>query len=132
MGCIFLKVLRAILITFVVLVGIGAAVLLPGQKQGKAEVVGAIDLATIEDGTYEGEYKNGRWSNRVKVVVLDNKITDISIVDEHDIQFPMKKVVKQMIEKVIEKQSLDVDAVSGSTITAKAYLKSIEDALTSK
>ena len=35
-----------------------------------------------------------------------------------------------LLPKVISKQNTTVDAVSGATVTSKAYLKSIENALT--
>ena len=36
-----------------------------------------------------------------------------------------------IIQKVIDKQDTAVDAVSGGTVSCKAYLKSIENALNS-
>jgi uncharacterized protein with FMN-binding domain len=39
-------------------------------------------------------------------------------------------VTRRTLEAIIETQSLEVDAVSGATITAKAYLKAVENALT--
>ncbi|MGE5560682.1 MAG: FMN-binding protein [Chloroflexota bacterium] len=34
-----------------------------------------------------------------------------------------------MFDKVINKQSLDIDGISGATATNKSYLKAIENAL---
>ena len=37
-----------------------------------------------------------------------------------------------LIKKIIEQQRVDVDAVSGSTITSKAFLKAVENAVFAK
>jgi uncharacterized protein with FMN-binding domain len=46
-----------------------------------------------------------------------------------DVAIPKPEWAKQLFDKVIEKQNTDVDVISGATITSKAYLKSIENAL---
>lgn len=43
--------------------------------------------------------------------------------------FPKPEVTEELIGRVLEEQSTKIDAVSGSTVTCKAYLKSIENAL---
>jgi uncharacterized protein with FMN-binding domain len=35
----------------------------------------------------------------------------------------------KLFDRVIEAQSLQVDAISGATLTSKAYLKAVENAL---
>lgn len=39
------------------------------------------------------------------------------------------EIAENIINKVIESQSIDIDVVSGTTVTSKAYLKAIENAL---
>ncbi len=64
-----------------------------------------VDFSRLQDGVYEGSYAGGmyRWrANSVKVTVDAG---------------------------VIEDQTLQVDTVSGATLTSKAYLQSVENAL---
>lgn len=46
-----------------------------------------------------------------------------------DVQFVQEGVSDSLFEKVVIAQDTRVDAVSGATITSKAYLKAIENAL---
>ncbi len=43
--------------------------------------------------------------------------------------FHEANTTKQIINTIIESQSLQVDAVSGATLTTKAYVKAVENAL---
>lgn len=123
----FLKTVLIIIILFIVFAAGGLFYLTRGLDAGSSLAVDAVNVSTIEDGTYIGEYNSGRWSNQVKVTVKEHKITKIDIVK--DVVFPKPEWTEQLISRVIEKQNTDVDVVSGATITSKAYLKSIENAL---
>ena len=97
-----------------------------GLDEGKALVINEVDFQSLEDAIYWGEYEAGRWTNSVKVEVSDGEIRSISLIEGFD----MKKVKEEIYGKVIENQSLSVDGVSGATVSSKAYLKAIENALT--
>jgi len=43
--------------------------------------------------------------------------------------FEIPETTNTIINNVMEKQNTTVDTVSGATVTSKAYLKSIENAL---
>lgn len=125
-----LKLVKIVLITFgsFVLIGIiGVSLLMIGQKKVLKVDIDHVDLTTIEDGTYKGVYKSFRWSNEVEVTIDDHQITDIKIID--DILFKRDEVSEELIGKVIDEQSIEVDGVAGATVTSNAYLKAIEDAL---
>ncbi|ERJ11988.1 FMN-binding protein [Haloplasma contractile] len=98
-----------------------------GQKEVNKTIVNDVDLTTIEDGVYIGEFEGHRWSNKVKVDIDDHKIVDI--ITMGDQLFNDEQVKNELFEQVIEEQSVDVDVVSGATISSKAYLKAIENAL---
>ncbi|OJF94627.1 FMN-binding protein [Alkalibacterium sp. 20] len=83
--------------------------------------------AELEDGRYQGEYEGGRWSNKVEVVVENGEITDIIIIE--DMLFRTAAFSQEIIENVLENQQTDTDVVTGSTVTSRAYLKAIENAL---
>ena len=86
-----------------------------------------VDLESVPDGTYTGSFKGGRWSNTVKVTVENHRITDIKIVK--DVQFKNAKTASQLFNMVVKAQSLEIDGVTGATVTSKAYLKAVENAL---
>ncbi|MEA5032991.1 MAG: FMN-binding protein [Sphaerochaeta sp.] len=89
-----------------------------------------VELSAFTDGTYRGTYDYERWKNTLQVTVQDHLITAITIVK--DVKFAKSEVSDAIISRVLEAQSLKVDTVSGSTVTSKAYLKSIELALQNK
>lgn len=123
----FIKIALTVLIILVLLIGSAVFYITRGLKSGSKLVIGDVDLASLNNGTYDGKYSAGRWSNEVKVAVKNHKITGIDIV--RDVTFPNRDIAKKLFNKVIENQTPNVDAVSGATVTSKAYLKSIENAL---
>lgn len=124
------KILKTIAIVFAVLlvgmIGI-VAWMTKGLSQGQNVVVDGIDLSRVEDGEYTGSYSADRWANTLIVHVRDHKITNIEI--EKNVLFYTQEVSDVVFAEVIAKQSLDIDIQAGATVTTKAYLKAIEDAL---
>jgi uncharacterized protein with FMN-binding domain len=59
--------------------------------------------------------------------VENHKITKIDIVK--DVTFSKPDVSEELFMRVMESQDTRVDAVTGATVTSKAYLKAIENAL---
>lgn len=123
----FFKIVLSIIIIFVLLIAGGGFFITRGLSEGSKLAVNNVDLSTLNDGEYIGKYKGGRWTNELRVTVKDNKITAIEVVK--DVLFSKPEVTEELINNVIEAQSLEVDAASGATITCKAYLKAIEAAL---
>ena len=111
----------------VTLLGILTACMTSGLSEGANVTLYGIDLSNVPDGNYTGLYEFKRWSNTLLVHVNGNRITDIDIVK--DIFGP--DVSGEIFSRVIEAQDTRVDAVSGATVTSKAYLKAVEDAFTS-
>ncbi|MFW5981658.1 MAG: FMN-binding protein, partial [Halanaerobiaceae bacterium] len=86
-----------------------------------------VDLSRLEDGIYTGSYEGGRWSNELEVKIKDHQIVGINIID--DLSFSLLEVREEIFQRLQEEQRLDIDVVSGSTLTSKAYIKAVEDAL---
>lgn len=122
-----IKVILVILIVLLVIAGTGALYLTRGLDSGKKIPIGKVEPSQLESGVYEGEYRGGRWSNKIKVTVKDQQITRIHVVKT--VLFERPEVTRAIIDRVIKNQNTDVDVISGSTVTSKAYLKSIENAL---
>jgi uncharacterized protein with FMN-binding domain len=125
-----LKAALAIVIIIILIAASGIFYITRGLEAGSKVVINPVSITSIPDGAYIGTYKSGRWTNELTVTVKNHKITKIDV--EKDVRIPKPEWREQLFNNVIEKQSLDVDIVSGATVTSKAYLKSIEDALRSK
>jgi len=85
-----------------------------------------IDLSSIEDGIYEGKYKVFPIAAEANVIVKDHKITEIELVKHDNGKGAAAEVITDM---VIEKQTLEIDVITGATYSSKVILKAIENAL---
>lgn len=113
-----------------VMLGGGMALTSGERREGKNLPIAEIDFGNLRDGVYIGEYTGGmkQWrANKVQVSISSGKVTDITILEHKENQ--TAEFLGKLYGNVIEAQSLEVDTVSGATITTKAYLKAIEDAL---
>lgn len=91
--------------------------------------INAVDLNRLEDGAYEGEYSYGSTLCKVKVEVKGHRIEDIIVLENGETKYAKK--AEEVLERVKENQSPQVDIVSGATTTSKALLKAVENALSS-
>jgi uncharacterized protein with FMN-binding domain len=124
------KILKIFITLIIIIAVIIAGVMISltqGLEEGKNIEIKGINMTNVEDGTYKGRYELGRWSNELEVTVKENKITDIKILK--DVKYASPDVSDKLFDEVIEAQNSKVDTVSGATVTSKAYLKSIENAL---
>jgi uncharacterized protein with FMN-binding domain len=88
--------------------------------------VAEINISAIKDGVYEGEQMNSPVTAKVRATVNGGILTDIVLLEHsHGPNHGADAIIPQ----VIAKQSLAVDAVSGSTYSSKVVLKAIENAL---
>lgn len=124
------KIVLIVVLGFVVVLAAGITYLNIGMNEGKKVIIGSIDVSQIADGSYVGSYKNSRWSNEVKVTVMNHRITAIKV--EKTVLIEQADVTEKLISDVLAAQNTDVEIVSGATVTGKAYLKSIENALSAK
>jgi len=85
-----------------------------------------VDLTQISDGNYTGSYDCYRWSNKVKVTVIDHRITEIQALKLQD---GREKLVKNLTQRIIDQQSPAVDVISGATASSNGYLRAVELAL---
>lgn len=84
------------------------------------------DLLQISDGVYKGSYAAFPVIVDVSVTVKNHEITDINIQKHQNGQ---GKEGESIVNSVMQKQSLQVDAVSGATYSSIVILKAVENAL---
>lgn len=124
---VFLKIVLVIIVVLVLVISGGIFYITRGLEAGSQVEISNIDLRKIDDGIYNGKFSSGRWTNEVSVAVKDHQITGIEIIK--DVTIPKPEWTQQLFNSVIEEQDIDVDVISGATVTCKAYLKAIENAL---
>lgn len=126
-GRTILIVVAAILLIFVIIVGGVLIWVTRGLSKYEKMVVQKVDFSRVPDGTYTGNFDGDRWSNTVRVTVKDHKITDIKLIKDVTFKSPAK--AQELFRRVEVAQSLNVDTISGATVTSKAYLQAIANAL---
>ena len=125
------KKIISVIILLLLLIGLicGAVYLKKVADYKRAVVettIGEIDIADVSDGIYIGEYDVNFIYAKVEVTVEDGEIVSINIL-EH--RHERGKAAETVIEKIIEEQKIDVDAVSGATNSSTGIKKAVENAL---
>jgi uncharacterized protein with FMN-binding domain len=91
---------------------------------------GQINGLVLEDGVYEGEATGYRDGLIVSVEVKDSVITSVEIVDHNEQKSRYyTPAIDEIPQAIIDSQSLEVDAVSGSTFTSIGIINAVRDAL---
>jgi uncharacterized protein with FMN-binding domain len=127
------KLKKFLIITGAVIVVIAAAfviMIISLDKQLSAYEsinVSDLDLSTVEDGTYTGSEDAGVIKATVEVTVKDHAITQIKIL-EHD--NGQGKPAETIVNDIVEKNSLEVDTVSGATHSSNVIRMAVYNALT--
>jgi uncharacterized protein with FMN-binding domain len=91
------------------------------------EQITDIDLTSIEDGIYTGEYGEFLIFVKVTVAVRNRRITKIDIIDQR--AGPGYEAL-ETLDRILGKQSPDVDVVSGATSSSKCIMIAVRNALT--
>lgn len=112
-------------ILLVVCVKVGADFLT--KRTLKKVKINEVPISQVADGKYVGEAQIKPVSAKVNVQVENGKITDIEIKDH---MTGLGKNGEKIIDQIINKQSLDVDAISGATQSSVTITKAVENALT--
>lgn len=122
-------------LALVVLVAVGGGVgwsLISKEHREAANLsLDAVNFNQLDDGTYHGVYPGGmyRWrANECDVTVTNGKVTSIQLAASTD-PGSENTDAQMLYDRVIQAQSLQVDTISGATLTSKAYLKAVENAL---
>ena len=83
-----------------------------------------------KDGIYEGTGYGYRPDLKVLVTIKDGLIKDISIVSHNEVGEKFYKPAFDYIpKKIIDKQTYDIDAVSGSTYSSNGVIDAVKNAL---
>ncbi len=113
---------------------------LQGEKEEILEVVKSTgklgiegDLAGTEgaykDGTYTGSAQGFGGDIKVKVTVSGQKITAIDITEASGEDEAYLSMAKDIISTMLDKQTADVDTVSGATYSSTGIKNAVTQAL---
>lgn len=93
-----------------------------------AEIAAVQDASAYKDGTYYGTGKGFAGTMKVKVDISGGKIASISIVSTKDGDSYVKNA-SSLLDTIVEKQSTNVDTVSGATFSSRGIIAAVRSAL---
>ena len=82
-----------------------------------------------KDGTYTGEADGFGGTIQVEVKIEKNKIAEINVVSAEKEDGAYLSMAKDIIPKIIDAQSADVDTISGATFSSTGIKNASEQAL---
>ena len=106
---------------------ITAAMLLAGC--GAKEAAPAASDGLFKAGTYTASAAGRNGDIKVTAVFTDNEIKEITY-ESQETETIGVPAMDQLIESILSSQTLDLDTVSGATISSEAFLKAMADNVT--
>ncbi len=93
-----------------------------------------LSLGLTINGWAQTKYQDGIYQAKdlmvnVEVTIENGRIAEINILKHRGGGEKYEEMIRPLIEKMIEKQSTDVDAVTGATVSSKALKNTVTEAL---
>jgi uncharacterized protein with FMN-binding domain len=88
------------------------------------------DLMKIDDGIYKGEFNDGAGIYTVEVDVNNHRISQVTMETERKSVYV--NYARPITDRIVKKQTVNVDAITGATTTSKCIMKAAENALKNK
>lgn len=110
----------------------------PSRREAGKLSFSDVEFANLVDGTYIGEFKGEKSHLRdakVEVTISEGEISDIAIlkgaVDKEGkpMELTGGRDIDDLFNDAIQSQTLQVDVISGATLTSKTHLKALENVL---
>lgn len=98
------------------------------SDSSSVEIATVQDASAYKDGTYYGTGKGFAGTMKVKVDIVGGKIASISIVSTKDGDSYVKSA-SSLLDTIVEKQSTNVDTVSGATFSSRGIISAVRSAL---
>ena len=95
-------------------------------EESKGKKVGA---AKFKPGTYKARAYGSNGYLNVEVTVSKDRITGIKVPNNPETRLMGGMAVKRLTDDIIKYQTLNVDAISGATVTSGAFKAAVTDAL---
>lgn len=101
------------------------------QGQGSLEATDSVDVSSgqYSDGTYQGSAPGYAQGLTVQVKISSGKISNIQITNHNETPGFYESAFETVPSEIIQKQSTDVDTVSGATYSSVGIINAVNNAL---
>ncbi len=96
------------------------------QCKVRAIEISDVDLSLIPDGIYIGECDVHFIYAKVAVTVRSGRITALNVLEHRN---DRGSAAESIVDDIVKKQRIDVDAVAGATNSSMVIEKAVENAL---
>ena len=103
-----------------------AVIVIRMNSQVKSFDRSEVDVSQVKDGIYEGRSETDMVKVDVRVTVSNGDISDIEIVRH---ECGKGKIANVIVEDMIQKDDVEVDAVSGATFSSEVIKDAVRNAL---
>lgn len=98
-------------------------------KLARSYKISDITVSNNKAQYRDGSYKIENAMMYIEVIIKADKIADIRILEHRGGGPEYAHIIKPLAQKIIDKQSVDVDAVSGATISSNSLKEAVSKAL---
>jgi|SRR5690554_3620035 len=105
------------------------AVQFVGSYAGLVEEAPTIDFASIPDGVYAGTGRGFGGELSVEVTIEGGELTNVLVTQHGETAGISDPALSQIPDAMVESQSVEVDTVSGATMTSDGIISAVRDAL---
>lgn len=90
-----------------------------------------LAIASFLSGTFEGVGEGGFYGNVYVAVTVDEngRISYVEVIDHIETPEFAERAFSNLIPRVLETQSADLDIISGATRSSTAFINAVSDAL---
>lgn len=90
---------------------------------------GAVTAVALQDGQYTAQAQGFGGPVEVRVTVRDGRITKAEIISAKDETPDYLKTASVLLDQIVDRQSADIDTVSGATFSSRGILDAAKKAL---
>ncbi len=117
---------RKLTLVLIGLLVLGSCSVTSKVEETKRLTITTPDYSRLSDGSYRGAYDGGMVVAELRVTLAGGEIKAVELLaHDHGRGGDAEKIV----DDIVAAQSLEIDVVSGATISSKAILKAAERAL---
>jgi uncharacterized protein with FMN-binding domain len=121
-----LKIALLLSISLVALSLLGGCSAMSKMDETKSLTITTPNYKKLLDGTYRGAYDGGLVIAEVAITIHAKDIQSVKLL-RHD--HGRGAEAEKIVDAIVEAQSLEVDVISGATVSSKAILRAAENAL---
>jgi uncharacterized protein with FMN-binding domain len=86
-----------------------------------------IEFKRLADGVYQGNYKHSPNSADVEVTIQNQRIAKVEILKQD--AWKSKNAESVIPKRIVEKQSTNVEAVTGATNSSNVIMNAVQNAI---